>query len=61
MIDQRENVKDRRNGVTMRPYNMAFGADKPFVMKIAYAIFPPSLCFAQARLAAQKIVIFFWW
>ena len=35
---------------------MAFGADKPFVMKIAYAIFPPSLRFAPAGLAAQKIV-----
>jgi hypothetical protein len=35
---------------------MAFGADKPFVMKIAYAIFPPSLRFAQAGLAAQKII-----
>jgi len=39
------------------PHNMAFGADKPFVMKIACAIFPPSLRFAQAGLAAQKIVI----
>jgi len=38
------------------PHNMAFGADKPFVMKIACAIFPPSLRFAQAGLAAQKIV-----
>jgi len=36
--------------------NMAFGADKPFVMKIACAIFPPNLRFAQAGLAAQKIV-----
>jgi hypothetical protein len=35
---------------------MAFGADKPFVMKIAYAIFPPYLRFAQAGFAAQKIV-----
>ena len=35
---------------------MTFGADKPFVMKIAYAIFPPSLRFAQAGLAAQKVV-----
>ena len=39
------------------PHNMAFGADKPFVMKIACAIFPPSLRFAQAGLAAQKIVM----
>ena len=36
---------------------MTFGADKPFVMKIACAIFPPSLRFAQAGLAAQKIVM----
>jgi len=36
---------------------MAFGADKPFVMKIAYAILTPSLRFAQAGLAAQKIVM----
>ena len=35
---------------------MAFGADKPFIMKIAKAVFPPNLHFAQARLAAQKIV-----
>ncbi len=35
---------------------MAFGADKPFDMKIAYAIFPPSLRFAQAGLATQKVV-----
>ncbi len=33
---------------------MAFGADKPFVMKIAYAIFPPNPRFAQAGLASLK-------
>ena len=43
---------------TKHKHNMTFGADKPFVMKIAYAIFPPSLRFAQAVLAAQKIVMF---
>ena len=36
---------------------MTFGANKPFVMKIAYAIFPPNLRFVQAGLAAQKIVM----
>jgi hypothetical protein len=46
-LDEQQNIRES---------NMAFGADKPFVMKIAYAIFPPSLRFAQAGLAAQKIV-----
>jgi hypothetical protein len=42
---------------TKHKHNMAFRADKPFAMKIAYAIFPPNLRFTQAVLAAQKIVM----
>jgi len=47
LLDEQQNIQKS---------NMAFGADKPFVMKIAFAIFPPTLRFAQVGPAAQKIV-----